>query len=196
MKYNYMYNICFPKDIISVELSGFLKKKLPIIKKMLPRSHNAINRYLPENVHWRIRFQDAYVYLFCLNETTCTAELCINNLYYLTDRQSWFKRQTFIQHISAVFATETKNISVFSLYWMDLVTILARGCNGFTQVSKSFELLNFFQRKTFPWWSHPHSKSIFLVPGLSWNPCLIEGLCGIRAYIGFGPIFIFFEGPS
>ena len=46
----YMYNICFPKDIISVELSGFQKKKLPIIKKMLPRSHN-INRYLPENVH-------------------------------------------------------------------------------------------------------------------------------------------------
>jgi len=43
-----MKTIGFPKDI-SVELSGFLKKKKIKVNKVL-RSQNAINMHLPENV--------------------------------------------------------------------------------------------------------------------------------------------------
>lgn len=122
MKYNYMYNICFPKDIISVELSGFLKKKSCLLLKKCCQEVTMLLigiclKTCTEGSDFRMHMCICSVWM--KPRVHLAAELCINNLYYLTDRQSWFKRQTFIQHISAVFATETKNISVFSLYWMD-----------------------------------------------------------------------------
>lgn len=58
-------------------------------------------------MHWRIVFQDVYVNLFCLDETTWKAELCIKINTKQTDNID-FRDNTFIQFISALFAIRNK----------------------------------------------------------------------------------------